>query len=99
MKKAGFFDEKSMGFLMKITGVFDEKVVDLMKKRWVFDEKSGAVTACSVLELTQWNIPGPKSLWGSLRVPREVWVWNIPLCEFPNSACCCGFETSFPFGV
>ena len=35
------------------------------------------------------NIPGPKSLWGSLRVPREVWVWNIPLCEFPNSACCC----------
>ena len=78
-----------------------------MKKSWVFDEKnvgfsmkkSGDVTACSVLELTQWNIPGPKSLWGSLRVPREVWVWNIPLCEFPNSACCCGFETFFPFGV
>ena len=27
MKKAVFFDEKSMGFLMKITGVFDEKIM------------------------------------------------------------------------
>ena len=50
---------------MKKSIVFDEK-------RRVLDEKSGDVTACSVLELTQWNIPGPKSLWGSLRVPREV---------------------------
>ena len=98
-EKSRFFDEKSMGFLMKITGVFDEKTWVFNEKRGVFDEKSADVTACSVLEHTQWNIPGPKSLWGSLRVSREVWAWNIPLCEFPNNACCCGFETCFPFGV
>ena len=77
---------------MKKTSVFNEK-------RGVFDEKSADVTACSVLEHTQWNIPGPKSLWGSLRVSREGWAWNIPLCESPKNACCCGFETYFPFGV
>ena len=69
-----------MGFLMKITGVFDEKSLVFDEKRGDFDEKSGDVTACSVLELTQWNIPGPKSLCGSLRVSREVLVWNIPVC-------------------
>ena len=91
MKITGVFDEK--------TWVFDEKRGVFDEKRGVFDEKSADVTACSVLEHTQWNIPGPKSLWGSLRVPRDVLVWNIPLCEFPNSACGCGFETLFLFGV
>ena len=79
-KKRGVFDENNEGFSMKKTGVFDEK-------RGVFDQKSGDfrwksdVTACPVLELTQWNIPGPKSLWRSLRVSREVWVWNMPVCK------------------
>ena len=88
MKKAGVFDEKNVGFLMKITRGFRwTKRGFLMKKRGVFDEKSGDfrwksdVTACPVLELTQWNIPGPKSLWRSLRVSREVWVWNMPVCK------------------
>ena len=60
----------------------------LMEKRGVFDEKA----KMSQHQGPKWNIPGPKSLWGSLRVPREVGVWNIPLCEFPNNDRCgrCG---------
>ena len=88
MKKTKVLMKKNVGFLMKIAGVFDEKTWGFRWKNVGFSmKKSGDcrwksdVTACPVLELTQWNIPGPKSLWRSLRVSREVWVWNMPVCK------------------
>ena len=74
---SALFSSKTPRFSSK-TIAFSSKTP--AEKSWGFRWKSD-VTACTVLELTQWNIPGPKSLWGSLRVSREVWDGNIPVCK------------------